>query len=96
MLECCNTLSRKTCQGHTLELIGPVRKLQKGSFVNLAIIYLSFLRRRPFPDWADSNYFQAKIESLLQHAKEKVIQYNEYEKKYGFPVSQVSHKHGSR
>jgi hypothetical protein len=24
-----------------------------------------------------------------------VIQYNEYEKKYGFPVSQVSHKHVS-
>jgi hypothetical protein len=26
---------------------------------------------------------------MLQHAKEKVIQYNEYEKKYGFPTSTV-------
>ena len=26
---------------------------------------------------------------MLQHAKEKVIQYNEYEKKYDFPTSTV-------
>ena len=27
---------------------------------------------------------------MLQHAKEKVTQYNEYERKYGFTISQVS------